>query len=496
MNRISISLLTLLAYFALGSAIALLARRRLAKDASDYYIAGSRLGGFTSAMTYAATTYSAFMMIGLVGLSYDSGVGALGFELVYFVGTLFLLSLFSKKVLRQAKERGWISPSEMLGDLYGSKGLASLVAFVYLFALIPYASAQLKGIGELVAGLSGSTPEFYAYGVALGLVAILLWTLVAGVWSVAWTDAFQGVWMISAALGFVAWLIPWALGFGFEASDVAQALDRHGLTSVGVSAGFWTPQVFVSFTLPWLFFAVTNPQVVQRLFMPKDEVALKRMMTWFAAFGFTYTVLVTLIGLIGRGLVELKALAPFASRDLVTPTLLTYAPVWLSSFVFTSIVAAAVSTADSIVLTLASCAARDLRASPKGGSSWELSVGRAAVLAIIAATSIVAYARVGFVVELSVLSSVLLLPLAPITISAWVRPLKSKAIKVAATLSLASGVSVAAFCAVAYGPTKAFSMTWCSVPVSAWILIVSTSILLLGHISHMLSPRRASGNAI
>lgn len=51
-----------------------------------------------SALTYSATTYSAFMMVGLVELSYASGVGALGFELFYLVGTLFLLSYYAPKV--------------------------------------------------------------------------------------------------------------------------------------------------------------------------------------------------------------------------------------------------------------------------------------------------------------------------------------------------------------------------------------------------------------
>ncbi|MFW6137616.1 MAG: sodium:solute symporter family transporter, partial [Spirochaetota bacterium] len=60
--------------------IAAAARKGLGKGAEEFFIGGRRIRGFISGMTYAATTYSAFMLVGLVGLTYQSGVGALGFE--------------------------------------------------------------------------------------------------------------------------------------------------------------------------------------------------------------------------------------------------------------------------------------------------------------------------------------------------------------------------------------------------------------------------------
>ncbi|RLE50055.1 MAG: sodium:solute symporter family protein [Candidatus Methanomethylicota archaeon] len=481
MEVLSACLALLVLYLVLGSLLALVSRRRLVETAVDYYIASSKLSGFVAAMTYAATTYSAFMMVGLVGFSYAFGVGALGFELVYFVGTLFLLGVFAKKVLRRAKERMWVSPSEMLGDLYGSRLLAGLTALIYLIALIPYASAQLKGIGELVAGIARAE-GFYAYGVLLGLVVIVLWTALAGIWSVAWTDVFQGVWMIAAATCFITWLACWLSGLGVSFGDVIAALEKANLTGVSLKAGFWKPVTFISFTLPWLFFAVTNPQVVQRLYMPRDEGALVKMVAWFAVFGFSYTIIVTLIGLFTRGLSELGLLGFIASRDLVTPTLLSQAPILLSAFVFTSIVAAAVSTADSIVLTLASCITRDLYVRRSRRALSEVSVGRIVVVTVVAAMAILAYMRIGFIVELSVLSSVLLLPLAPITLIAWAKPVEGNIVKVFTILALMAGFAVGVYAALLYGPVKAFIATWYGLPISAWILITSSLLTSLGYV--------------
>jgi len=82
-----------------GSYISYTSRMSGKVDLAEYFLGSRRIDGFISAMTYSATTYSAFMMVGLVGLTYRYGVAALGFELMYLVGTVFLLILFCSKIL-------------------------------------------------------------------------------------------------------------------------------------------------------------------------------------------------------------------------------------------------------------------------------------------------------------------------------------------------------------------------------------------------------------
>ncbi|MCE4601778.1 MAG: sodium:solute symporter family protein, partial [Desulfurococcales archaeon] len=189
MDRLSIGVIVLVIYILLGTLVALASRRRLEAGEEGFYIARGKLGSFLSAMTYAATTYSSFMIVGLVGFAYSTGMGALGFELVYLVSTLGLLLVFSRRVWRRAKERGWISPGEMLADIYGTRAIAMIASVIFLISLIPYASAQLKGIGEAVAGLAGGDDRYYIVGVLLGVIVMIIWSLVAGIWSVAATDA-------------------------------------------------------------------------------------------------------------------------------------------------------------------------------------------------------------------------------------------------------------------------------------------------------------------
>ena len=51
-------------YALLGLGVAIAARQGLGAGASEFYLAGRRAGGVISALSYGATTYSAFMMVG------------------------------------------------------------------------------------------------------------------------------------------------------------------------------------------------------------------------------------------------------------------------------------------------------------------------------------------------------------------------------------------------------------------------------------------------
>lgn len=468
MSKVLIAGAVLAIYLILGTLLAIISRKRLKEGLDDFFTAKGRLGGFLSAMTYAATTYSGFMIVGLVGFAYFTGVGSLGFELAYYVATLSLLVLFARKVRSMARERKWITPSQMLGDLLGSKRVAMLVSIIYLIALVPYAAGQLKSIGESIAGMAGG---YYKIGVIIGLIIIIIWSMIAGIWSIAVTDALQGLWMIFSAfllLGYVLWI--WNSNAG-ELTMAWTVLKEANLTGLD---GFWKLNIFLAFTLPWIFFAVTNPQVVQRLYMPKDEKSLRDMIRWFGVFGLIYTIIVTLVGLYARASVEAGYLSinP-TSKDEVTPLLLATMNPLFAGIIFTSIIAASASTADSILLTLSSVVAVDL---VEGSEAKKRKATLTAIIIVGVLMAAVAIPRVSYIVQLSVLSSLILLSLAPVTIAAWTRGISNSTL---ATLSILTGPVIVAIVTIVKGsPLAAFAATVLGLPIAAWILVISTVILL------------------
>jgi SSS family solute:Na+ symporter len=441
-------LIALLVYALIGTAIAILAKKRVSSD-EEYFVAGRNVGGIVAALTYAATTYSAFMMVGLVGLTYIYGVGALGFELYYLVGTLLLLSYYAPKIWKLGKERGFVTPGDLIADRYG-KNAARILALLVSIALIPYISIQFVGISFLL----GNSMSFEA-GVILSAVITALWALL-GFRSIAWTDAVFGIFMLSMALAAVI--------SAFSMNPAPGDFSRLG-ELLYVPNSFWTPVTFISYTLPWFFFALTNPQVVQKIFVPKDEKSLRRMVVLFGLFGLIYTILVTLLGLQLRLLAEAGEFPKVTNRDLVTPTFLDLIPEWLGVLIALSIFAAAITTVNSIVLTLSSMFTRDLL------KSRSVLAGRLFVAAITAAVAVFAIQKPSYIVDLAAMSSTILLCQLPLILG--VIHFKAGG-SLSAGLTLLAGFSTA----IALYYTK----LTLGIPVSVWVLIVSFAVFFIAAI--------------
>lgn len=466
-------------YIVFGTVIALLSRRLGVKTTADYFVAGYRLGGFLASMTYAATTYSAFMMLGLVGYSYATGIASLGFELIYLVATVGFLTLIGPRIWRLARERKWITPSEMLSDLYVWRPLGISVALIYMVSLIPYVAAQLKGVSEITSSLGLS----YGVGVLIASIILATWIILAGIWSVATTDAYQGVLMVSSAIALIAWTTAFLMPS--KGISLAKAVNSLVNSSSGNLLDLtWSPEFFISMSTPWIFFAITNPQVVQRIYMPKDERSYKVMVKYFAFYGFTYTLITVSLGLLFRAYASI-ALDPIVEqalirdRDSVTPTFLKLAHPLLASVVYVGIIAAAISTANSIVLTVASSITRDLyeRITHTPNQRVSKAVTAISIASLTITAALVAYYRPAFIVDLSVLSSVMLIPLAPITLlGVYSKPSKAKSYSALASLLTGCGLTMAL--AITKGPVRVLREALMGVPIPLLILTISTAIML------------------
>ncbi len=393
--------------------VARASRKGLRPGASEYFIGGRRLRGFLSGMTYAATTYSAFMLVGLVGLTYRFGVAALGFEMTYLLFTVFFLLVFAPRFWFAGQMYDLVTPSELLAKRYDSPGVGAATALLGLIMLIPYSAVQLIGAGLLVEGLTGGSIPYMA-GVMVMAVIAGITSLWAGMRSVAWTDAVQGVTMLTTAIVvFVVVSFRYFGGLGGFFDTIA--LDHSELLTIQ-----WDFNFFLGITLPWSFFALTNPQVSQRLFVPDRISSIRRMILYFSVFGLVYTLISTLYGL------QAAAIIPgLENPDGAMPALLTTVPIPLALLLFVGIFAAASSTLGSIVLTLSSLFARDVAKTLRPALSEErqTSIGRGAMLLLLLACIGFAYLRPGLITVLSSMASGGLLVAAPAIIGTffWAR---------------------------------------------------------------------------
>lgn len=455
--------IAIIVYMVWGTLIAFLSHRGSSKGVVDYFLADRKLKGYISSLSYSATTYSAFMLLGLAGLTYKGGVGALGFELIYLSG-LFWAVLFGPFYWRAGKHYNCVSPAELLSTRYQNKKVGALSAWISLIFLIPYSSIQLMGIGYLLDTLSNGKIPFL-WGALLATIITLVWIEIAGLRSVATTDSLQAGVMLISSIIFIFILIGKFLG-GFN-NFLYQIEKNYPLWLSVPGNGYFSFQTFLGLSLPWFFFSISNPQVSQRLFVPSSLSKMRSMISGFLGYGLVYTLITILIGFCA-----LLLFPGLSNPDQATPTLLAQLniPPMIVLLMIIGIFSAAISTIDSVMLTISSMFVRDIvRARREIPEKQQLAIARWFILILGFGIYLFAIQRFNLIAILSVASSAGLLATVPSTIGGF---LWTKGSAFGALTSMLGGAGISLF--LQFSSWKPWGL-WPGV----WTMIIATLLYIV-----------------
>ena len=389
--------LLLLAYTALLAHHAWSGNRRT-RGVADYVVGGRSMGPIAIGLSFFATYSSTNSFVGFSGQAYAWGVT--WFLLVPFVIGLSLFSwvAVAPRLRTFTESLGSLTIPDFIGFRFGSPAARVMAAVIVLFAAFFYMTAVFKGIGNI---LEVFLDIPYRAAIVIVVSIVMVYTMVGGFISVVRTDAVQGLVMIVAAVLLFRGTVAAAGGLGSVAAladdPVTEPLLRWG---GGVSVPLVLGVVFAG-TVKF----VVEPRQLSRFYALESRAAARRGV-WVstAAFLLVYTLLMP-IGLYARNIIP----GSLADTDLVVPQLLTTPEVFSAgtgAFLLLAMVAAAMSSLDSVLLVMASTAERDIAAVVRGPRS-ERSTLRAtrvyvAVFALI--TSVIALNPPGGIVRLTAIS--------------------------------------------------------------------------------------------
>jgi len=322
---------------------------------SDFYLAGRSLGTVVLLLTLYATQYSGNTVLGYPGEAYR-----LGFAWIMSVS--FMMSIvvaylpFAPALHRLAKRHGFVTPGDFLDYRFGSPALSYLANAVLVVSIGNYLLAQFMAMGHMVAGFSGNAIPYWVGVVVLVLVIVIYETL-GGLRAVAWTDFIQCVLLFLGVVGLLFWAAPtpshWrSLTDWLGAHDPA----KTAVPGADITFRWLSTVVLVGFS------GAVYPQAIQRIYAAKSVGALKRSLQFMIFMPLVTIVPVVLTGLVGfrrfSGLegVEADQIMPMLLRDWAVQSLTSYA---LSVLVLAGALAAIMSTADSVLLSLSSILAKD-----------------------------------------------------------------------------------------------------------------------------------------
>lgn len=366
-------LLLVVIYFAVLIALGIYAHKKTKKTPEDYFLANRTFGPILLFFTLAATNFSAFTFLGFAGKAYQSGFGQYG---IMAFGTAIMAIMFyviGRKVWQLGKEKGYITPPELIGDRFNSMTLRLLFMGAMVVFTIPYLATQAIGAGYLIESVTGAV-GVWQIGAIITMIVVMVYVLFGGMRGSGWTDVIQGVIMI-VAMTLAVVFVAISLG-GFEqANTLAYNASPELFTRPG-GGDFFMPQIWFSFMLLWIFADPMFPQIFSRFYTAKDQKSLKRSMMLYpiiVSFLFLFPVL---IGVWAHG-----ADITVTQQDMVLPMMVArYAPPLVYAFVMVGALAALMSTADSQLLSLSTMLSRDIPYKKKRIS--EITFGRVLVVVL------------------------------------------------------------------------------------------------------------------
>jgi SSS family transporter len=370
--------------------------RRTSHDLRDYYVGGRNLGGVVIGVSFFATFASTNSYIGHAGKGYEYGLPWMTMAAFIVVFTYLSWTLVAPKLRRFTSHWDALTLPDYLEARFGAshRWLRLTAALIILFSSLLYLVAIFKGAGNLFQ-LFFDIP--YALAVAATLLIVMLYTSIGGFVSVVRTDVLQGFLMIAGSVTIFGFVFT-AVG-GVEAlPELVQRPDTAHLFTLNAGLPF---VVLLGIALSGSLKLLVDPRQVSRFYALRDERSV-RVGIWVAVIGITVIQLSLFpVGLLARLLVD-----GVTDTDMIVPMLVTNPevfPLWVADCLLIAMMAAAMSSMDSVLLVAASVLYKDVVETLRP-TARPMVWTRFGVIALSVLAAVVALRPPGGIVEITIFS--------------------------------------------------------------------------------------------
>ncbi|MCL6560426.1 MAG: sodium/solute symporter [Firmicutes bacterium] len=351
-----------------------------AMSLNEFFIMGGSAGVLLAGLGYFATQYSISTFLGVPGTIYNVGWAGLAVSVPTAAFSMLVPTfLVGDRLLHLGKRHGFLTLSDYLADRYESDTLRVLTAIIAIVYLIPYMGAQTIGAGTIFNTFTGWP---YWVGVCVMGLGVTAYCFMGGIRGAMYTNIAQGILMVLTAL--LTFFGAVRLTGGIVAANRAlMAADMGAFAMPGSPTKYMPYPFFLSNVLLWNLFAMGQPQLATKFFLMKSRKVL-----WGATIASAIGMFVSVLFMYSAGVIARIAVPgiPAKATDWVVPTLVSKAlhPV-IGSILMAGVLAAGMSTIDSVVVAVSGAFARDLyqQAFKKNASEQEvLTVAKVATLLV------------------------------------------------------------------------------------------------------------------
>ena len=349
---------------------------RKVKTSSDFAIAGRNLPGWVAALSERATGESSWALLGLPGAAYATGLMETWTAIGCVLGIVLAWVFLAGRLRDEAAKYETDTFTDYIAKKHGEFGkwIRIVGSFTIVFFFFFYVGAQFIGGGKTLENLFGIDR---VYGMLIVVLVVVPYTIYGGFRSVTYTDVIQAIVMITTLIvapiaGLIylsnqpegtlyAGTIAEALfkagpeyntmtggAILIEGSSLSDFLKNFFPNSINVAKGLGTG-IIIAGAFSWFFgYLGGQPQLSTRFMAISSAKQAKQARN----IGVAWTI-IAYIGALMIGWIGIAIFGPEGLKDQETvmpEVLITLFNPWIAGILITGVLAAIVSTANSLLI--------------------------------------------------------------------------------------------------------------------------------------------------
>jgi sodium/proline symporter len=342
------------------------------KNADDFYLGGRKLGPFVTAMSAEASDMSSWLLMGLPGVAYLSGIADAGWTAIGLaLGTYLNFLIVAKRLRKYSKvANNSITLPQFFKNRYHDKSniLLYISAVIIVVFFIPYTASGFAACGKLFSSLFGVD---YVPAMIISAIVIVGYTTLGGFLAASTTDLIQSIVMTIALVIVLVFGINVAGGLDVvtaNAKSLPGYLDMLSSYDVATGASERYGAITIISTLAWGLGYFGMPHILLRFMAIEDENKLKTSRRIASIWVVISMSVAVLIGIIGYSMSKVGAIEMLSGSNSETiivriADLLSQkgiVPALLAGIILAGILASTMSTADSQLLAASSAVSSDM----------------------------------------------------------------------------------------------------------------------------------------
>lgn len=340
------------------------------KNTDDFYLGGRKLGPFVTAMSAEASDMSSYLLMGLPGLAYVSGLADVGWTVIGLAVGTYLNWLIVAKRLRiytHACNNSSTVPAFFSNRYRDDKRILSVIAAVVIVIFfVPYTASGFAACGKLFNTLFDVD---YFTAMIISALVIVAYTALGGFLAASTSDFIQSIIMTAAIFVVIVYCITSVGGMDNVVENASSMAGYFSMTTThAASTNSSQPYTLLNIvsTLAWGLGYFGMPHILLRFMAIEDPEKIKlsrRVATVWVVISMFISVL---IGVVGNAMVKQGVITNLDDPERIiikVATLISEHGVlaaFVAGIILAGILAATMSTADSQLLAASSSVSQNI----------------------------------------------------------------------------------------------------------------------------------------